>query len=118
MRSESLCFVFLCLLQQYVICTISTLCKQAFDRIIAIPAESNHSAQKRLRRRMKLCFSGTLVELPSIHTDATVLEAVQHIASYLQKDVISLNVIYHGQVLDHSKRLSDYGIQRFWRCNR
>ena len=67
---------------------------------------------------MKLCFSGTLVEIPSVHTDATVLEAVQHIASFVQKDVISLNVIYHGQVLDHSKRLSDYGIRWFSRCNR
>ena len=62
---------------------------------------------------MKLCFSGNLVEIPSVHTDATVLETVQHIASFLQEDVISLNVIYHGHVLDHSKRLSDYGIRWF-----
>lgn len=75
------------------------------------PRGNLYSAQKRLRRRMKLCFSGNLVEIPSVHTGDTVLETTQHIASFLQEDVISLNVIYHGQVLDHSKCLSDYGIQ-------
>ena len=38
MQSELRRFVFLCLLQQYVICTISTHFKQTIDQILKIPA--------------------------------------------------------------------------------
>ena len=58
---------------------------------------------------MKLCFSGTPVEAPSICASDTVDVATHKVASILGEEYSSIVLIFRGQILSRRKRLTECG---------